>query len=266
MGALDGRVALVTGGSRGIGRAIAERLAADGAACVLTYRKEVERAKEVVAAIEGGGGRALALPLDLGEPEQAAPVAARVGEAFGRLDVVVASAAATAFRPMLEQKPHNVRRTLAITVESFVALVQAAVPLMPPSSGRILMISGIDTFQALHGHGVLGGAKAAAESMVRTLALELGPRGITVNGVVPGFIETDSSTLYVTQGLGLDYEGATRRLRETTPLRRHGTPGDVAALVAFLASDAASWITGQNLVIDGGLTITSPMTRMGAAP
>jgi enoyl-[acyl-carrier protein] reductase III len=113
---------------------------------------------------------------------------------------------------------------------------------------------------------VLGAAKAAAESLVRALALELGPRGVTANAVTPGFIKTDSSTYYVTQGLGLDYEQATARLLAATPVRRHGTPEDVAALVAFLVSDAAAFLTGQCIVIDGGLTITSPLTRMGETP
>jgi NAD(P)-dependent dehydrogenase (short-subunit alcohol dehydrogenase family) len=115
----------------------------------------------------------------------------------------------------------------------------------------------------MDGHSVLGAAKAAAEGLVRGLALELGPRGVTVNAVTPGFIRTDSSTYYVTQGLGLDYERATERLRAATPVRRHGTTEDVAELVGYLVSDAASFVTGQCIVIDGGLTITSPMTRMG---
>ena len=102
----------------------------------------------------------------------------------------------------------------------------------------------------------------AAEALVRGLALELGPLGITVNAVTPGFIATDSSTYYVTQGLGLDYHRATERLLAATPVRRHGTVEDVATLVGYLVSDAASFVTGQCIVIDGGLTITSPMTRM----
>ncbi|MEX2221820.1 MAG: SDR family oxidoreductase [Candidatus Rokuibacteriota bacterium] len=139
---------------------------------------------------------------------------------------------------------------------------RATSAIMTGRPGRIVLISGIDSFQAMGGHSVLGAAKAAAESLVRGLALELGPLGITVNGVTPGFVKTDSSTFYVTRGLGLDYDRATERLLAATPVRRHGTPEDVAALVAYLASDAASFLTGQCIVIDGGLTITSPLTRM----
>ena len=265
-GPLAGRVAVVTGGSRGIGRGIALRLARDGADCVITYRRNETAAADAVGALEALGHRAHAERLDLAEPEQVGPAFERIAAAFGRVDVLVASAAAAAFRPVLAQKPHNVRRTFAISVDSLVAMAQAAVPLMAGRPGRIVLISGIDSFQAMGGHSVLGAAKAAAESLVRGLALELGPLGITVNAVTPGFVATDSSTYYVTEGLGLDYERATERLRAATPVRRHGTPEDVAALVGYLISDAASFLTGQCIVIDGGLTITSPMTRMGDEP
>jgi enoyl-[acyl-carrier protein] reductase III len=263
---LAGRVAVVTGGSRGIGRGIALRLARDGADCVITFRRNEKAAAETVAALGALGRRARAERLDLAEPEQVGPAFERIGAAFGRVDVVVANAAATAFRPVLEQKPHNVRRTFAISVDAFVAMAQAAVPLMRDRPGRIVLISGIDSFQAMGGHSVLGAAKAAAEGLVRGLAFELGPLGITVNAVTPGFIRTDSSTYYVTQGLGLDYERATERLLAATPVRRHGTPEDVAALVSYLVSDAAGFLTGQCIVIDGGLTITSPLTRMEERP
>jgi enoyl-[acyl-carrier protein] reductase III len=263
---LEGRVAVVTGASRGIGRGIALRLARDGADCAITYRRNEAAAAEAVAAVAALGRRAHAERLDLAEPDQVGPAFERIAAAFGRLDILVASAAATAFRPVLEQKPHNVRRTFSISVDSFVAMAQAAVPLMKGRAGRIVLISGVDSFQAMTGHGILGAAKAAAEALVRGLALELGPLGITVNAVTPGFIATDSSTYYVTEGLGVEYERATGRLLAATPLRRHGTPEDVAGLVAYLVSDVAAFLTGQCIVIDGGLTITSPMTRLEGEP
>ena len=112
------------------------------------------------------------------------------------------------------------------------------------------------------GHGLLGAAKAAVESLVRALALELGPRGITVNGVSPGFVDTDSSRLYVERGLGQDYERAVARVVAATPVRRTGTVEDVASLVAFLSGDEAGFLTGQTIVLDGGLTIVSPLGRL----
>jgi enoyl-[acyl-carrier protein] reductase III len=258
---LAGRVALVTGGTRGIGRGIALRLAGDGADCAITYRTRSALAGEVVTEIEAMGRRAAALPLALDEPSRVAGVVGRVAETFGRLDILVASAAATAFRPMLEQKPHNVTRTFAISVESFVAAVQEAAPLMH-DGGRIVVVSGIDSHQAMAGHGVLGAAKAAMESLVRSLALELGPRGITVNAVSPGLLDTDSSRLYFERGLGVDWDAAAARIASVTPVGRLGTVADVASLVAYLASDAASFLTGQTILLDGGLTITSPLQRL----
>ena len=256
-----GRTALVTGGGRGIGRGIALRLARDGADCAITYRKRPERAEEVVAEIEDLGRRALAVPLALEEPGQVPAAFRVVAETFGRLDVFVANAAATAFRPILEQKAHNVEKTFAISVESFVVAVQEAAPLMR-EGGRIVVVSGIDSHQAMTGHGVLGAAKAAMESLVRSLALELGPRGITVNAVSPGLLDTDSSRLYFERGLGVKWDEASARIAGVTPVRRLGTVDDVASLVAYLASDAAGFLTGQTILLDGGLTMTSPLERL----
>jgi NAD(P)-dependent dehydrogenase (short-subunit alcohol dehydrogenase family) len=258
---LAGRVALVTGGSRGIGRGIALRLAADGADCAITYRTRAARADEVAAEIAALGRQSLAVPLALDEPAQVPGALATVTGTLGRLDVLVASAAATAFRPLLEQKPHNVAKTFAISVESFVAAVQGAAPFMK-DGGRIVVISGIDSHQAMAGHGVLGAAKAAMESLVRSLAAELGPRGITVNAVSPGLLDTDSSRLYVEQGLGVGWNEAAARIAAVTPVRRLGRPDDVAALVAYLASDAAGFLTGQTIILDGGLTLVSPLQRL----
>jgi enoyl-[acyl-carrier protein] reductase III len=236
-------------------------MAADGLDCAITYRRQAEAAQETVAAIERHGGRGLALALDLREPDRVAGMMEEVGKTFRRVDVLVANAAATAFRPIEAQKSHNVRQTLALSIESFVAAVQAALPFMSGPAGRVVVVSGIDSHQAMTGHGMLGAAKAALESLVRALAYELGPRGITVNAISPGFVETDSSRVYM-ESLGLGPAEAEARLAAMTPVRRVGTVDDVAALVAYLASAAAGFLTGQTIVIDGGLTIVSPLSRL----
>ena len=259
---LDGRVAVITGGARGIGRAIALRLARDGAHCVITYRRSIELAAAVVEEIERDVVKGLALPLELTEPSQMAPAFERIGDAFGRVDILVANAAATAFRPLADQREHNVRLTFAISVDSFIASVQAALPFMRGRAGRIVAISGMDSFHAMPGHGLLGGAKAAVESLVRSLAVELGPEGITVNGVNPGMIATDSSRLYIERGLGLDYEATMAALASRTPVQRIGTGEDVADCVAWIVSAGAGFFTGQTIVLDGGLTIVSPLARL----
>jgi enoyl-[acyl-carrier protein] reductase III len=218
-----------------------------------------------VAELESRGRRALALPLALDDPAQAPGVVAKVVDTLGRLDVLVANAAATAFRPMLEQKAHNVEKTFAISVRSFVAAVQAAAPVLG-EGGRIVVVSGIDSHQAMTGHGVLGAAKAAMESLVRSLALELGPRGVTVNAVSPGLLDTESSRLYFERGLGVAWDAASARIVAATPVRRLGTADDVASLVAYLVSPAAGFLTGQTILLDGGLTMVSPLQRLVDAP
>lgn len=258
---LDGRVAVITGGTRGVGRAIALRLAREGAHCAITYRQRADRAAAVVEEIDREGVKGLALRLELREPSEVPPVVERIGEAFGRVDILVANAAATVFRPLAEQKEHNVRRTFAISVDSFIAAVRAALPLMRGRAGRIVAISGMDSFHAMPGHGLLGSAKAAVESLVRSFALELGPEGITVNGVNPGMLTTESSKLYLERGLGLDHAAAMAAIAASTPVRRIGTVEDVADCVAWIVSDGASFLTGQTIVLDGGLTIVSPLAR-----
>src|ERR1051326_2611362 len=167
-----GRIALVTGASRGIGRATAERFAREGAAVVVNYRRNHDAAAAVVDTIAAAGGRAIALAADLENGESIGAMFAEVRARFGALDFLVANAAATAFRPLLDTKPHHIERTFAITVTGFVRCVQEAVELMEGRSGSIVAVSGIDTVKAIAGHGVLGAAKASMETLVRYLATE----------------------------------------------------------------------------------------------
>ena len=247
-----GKVALITGASRGIGRATAIRLARDGAAIVVNYRRNAEAAAETAAAISAAGGTALTVQADLEDGEAIAAMFAGVGDRFGRLDLLVANAAATAFRPLLDTKDYHVARTFGISVAGFLRCVQEAVPLMADRDGAIVAVSGFDTLRALPGHGTLGAAKAAMEAMVRYLAVELAPRRIRVNAVNPGYIETDSSRFYA----GPDYDTRAQEWAAQTPLGRIGRPEEVAGAIAFLCSQEASFILGQTIVVDGGRTLT----------
>jgi enoyl-[acyl-carrier protein] reductase III len=246
-------LALVTGGSRGIGRAVVERLARDGADVAFVYRRDAEAAAEAEAAVRKLGRRATALQADLGEPAQVAAALDRLGDT--PVDFFIANAAATAFKPLLEVKPHHVEKTFAITIAAFLQIVQRLAPRMPPS-GRIVTISGMDTHRFVAGHGVLAAAKAALEALTRYLAVELGPRGITVNAVNPGYVETDSVTMYLADEAGRKafYE----EIEGATPLRGIGQPEEVASLVAFLCSADAAWMQGQVLYLDGGIFLHAP--------
>jgi len=246
-------LALVTGGSRGIGRATVERLARGGADIAFIYRRDAAAAAEVEAAVRALGRRCLPLRADLLE-------ATEVSAALDRLeseavDIFVANAAATAFKPLLEVKPHHLEKTYAITIHAFLQIVQRIVPRMR-APGRIVSISGMDTHRYVAGHGVLASAKAALEALTRYLAVEVGPRGITVNCVNPGYVDTDSVALYFG-----DAEARRTFLEEVegaTPLRALGQPAEVAAAVAWLCSPDADWMQGQVVYLDGGVFLHAP--------
>src|SRR5262245_3738609 len=246
-------LALVTGGSRGIGRAIVLRLARDGTDVAFVYRRDEDAAKSVEAEVRALGRRALPLRADLTAPAEVAAALDRLGDE--PVDVFVANAAATAFKPLLEVKPHHLEKTVAITIGSFLQIVQRIAPRMP-SAGRIVTISGMDTHRYVAGHGVLAAAKAALEALTRYLAVELGPRGITVNCVNPGYVDTDSVALYLRDAEGR--KAFLDEIAEATPLRALGAPDAVSSLVAFLCSPEASWMQGQVLYLDGGIFLHAP--------
>lgn len=243
-------VALVTGASRGLGRATAVRLAADGHDVVVNYCRNAELADEVVREVEALGRRALAVRADLEATEQIDAMFATVGERFGRLDVLIANAAASSFKPLLALTENNVNRTLRLTVHGFIGCVQRAVPLMEGRPGRIVAISGVDACHYMPGHGLLGAAKAAMESLVRAFAIELGPLGITVNAVRPGGFETDSSRIYG----GSEFAFLREQLIRQSGVKDFGTVDDIAASVAFLVRGEARYVTGHTIVVDGGVS------------
>jgi enoyl-[acyl-carrier protein] reductase III len=247
--------AFVTGGSRGIGRAIVDRLARDGFDVAFNYRRDESAAAEAARAVRAHGRTAVALRADLGNPAEVSAMLDALDHATEDVQVFVANAAATAFKPLLATRPHHVEKTYAITIGAFLQIVQRLAPRMR-AGGRIVAISGMDTHRYVAGHGILASAKAALEALTRYLAVELGPGGVTVNAVNPGYVETDSVTLY----LG-DEQGRREFLDEiegSTPLRALGTPEEVASLVAWLCSREADWMQGQVLYLDGGIFLHAP--------
>lgn len=255
-------VALITGGSRGIGRAAALALGQSGHTVVVGYKRDIDAAHDVQARLGQLGARATVARIDLEQPSDITAALRAIGEDHGRLDVLVANAAATALKPILALGPHHLARTMAVTINSFVQLVQEAVPLMKGRPGSVVAVSGIDTQRATSNHGLLGAAKAGLEALVRSLAVELAPLDIAVNAVAPGPIDTDSARHYAgTQWAALEQEWI-----ERTPAGRVGTPDDIGKIIDFLASPASRWLRGQVLVADGGFTlVTEPVDRFNTS-
>ncbi|HEY1850055.1 MAG TPA: SDR family oxidoreductase [Candidatus Binataceae bacterium] len=250
------KVALITGGTRGLGRAIALTLARDGATIALNYRRDEDSANRTLAEIRALAPRSILLKADMEEDAQVRALVEGAGRALGRIDILVVNAAATAFKPLLAVKPHNLTRTFNLSVGGFVAAVQETSKFMG-DGGRILMISGVDSMRYLPRHGVLGAAKAAMEAMVRDFAFELGPRGITVNGVNFGMIDSDSSRIY----FGDDFERVLRVTAARTALKRLPELEEIAAVVALLCTPQAGYLTAQTIMVDGGLTLSSPLAE-----
>ncbi|WP_026961184.1 MULTISPECIES: SDR family oxidoreductase [Alicyclobacillus] len=250
---LHGKVALITGSSRGIGRASAIAMAQAGADVVVHYNRQADLAQEVVREIQGLGRRSVAVQANLESSEDIERMFQVVGETFGQLDIFMANAAATAFKPILQMKPHHIDRTYKLLINALVDAVQRAVPLMQGRAGRIITVSGHGTDFTLPLYGSIGSAKAAVEALTRYLSYELGPLGITCNAIAPGVVATDSARFY----MGDSYAEFEREVSRHTPLGRLATPEDVADVAVFLASDLSRFITGQVIRVDGGLTHTS---------
>lgn len=260
---LEGKKVLITGSGRGIGRATALAMAKQGADVAVHYRRDEEAAAATAEEIRALGREALLIRAEMESEDDINQMFDTIGEAWGHLDVFMANAAASAFKAIEDLKGYHLDRTYHVVIHSLVQAAQRCIPLMTGNgtgdagngagadNGRIITMSSMGSEYTLPRYAALGTAKAALESMVRYLASELGPRGITCNALNPGVVDTDSAAFY-----GGDHvEAYHRDVIAHTPLGRLGHAEDVADVAVFLASDASRFITGQTIRVDGGLTL-----------
>jgi 3-oxoacyl-[acyl-carrier protein] reductase len=238
---LEGKSALVTGSSRGIGRAIAERLAADGAAVVINYARNKQPAQAVVNSILGKGGKAIAIQADLVKPAEVRRLFSEAADAMGGLGIVVANAGVYISKPLIENTEADYDYIFDTNAKGVFFTLQEAARRVG-DGGRIVVVSTGGTKMHFANGSLYLGSKGAIEQFARSLSVELGPRNVTVNVLSPGFTETDM--------LPEQYREYAKSL---SPFKRIGAPEDVADVAAFLASDAARWITGQNIQAGGGV-------------
>lgn len=244
------KVALVTGSSRGIGKAIALELARRGADVVINYVRKASAAEETVSAVEKLGRRAHAIRADLREIDQIDGMFEEVQEVFGGLDILVNNAASGYIRPAMEQRVKGWDWTMNINARPVLFTSQHAARLMEPrGGGKIVNISSIGSFRVLPEYIVIGTSKAALEALTRYLAVEFAPMNIAVNAVSGGLVDTDALKSFPQR------EEMMRVGEEKTPVGRMVTPQDIASTVAFLCSEEAFMIRGQTIIVDGGYTL-----------
>jgi 3-oxoacyl-[acyl-carrier protein] reductase len=249
----EGKTALITGAARGLGRAIAVRLARQGAAVGINYRSSTKEAQALIAEIQSEGGRAMAVPGDIGEPGQATSMIERVAAELGPIEILVNNAGVFYKANLGEFDPREMERMRRTNVDGLIHVTQAVIPGMKQRRfGRIINLTSI----AAHGTSMAGttfyaATKAAVSLLTRRFALELGPFGITANAVAPGFILTDMSRQGKTED---ELRAFGDEIAGKAMVRRLGLPEDIANAVAFLASPESGFITAQVLTVDGGRT------------
>lgn len=246
-GRLTAKVAIVTGASKGIGASIALHLAAEGAAVVVNYSSSRDGADRVVGEITGNGGKAIAVQANLAKEQDVRRLFAEAKRAFGRLDVLVNNAGIFEFAPLENVTADHFHRQFDLNVFGLLIASQEAARHFGPDGGSIINISSVVSSAAPAGASVYSATKAAVDAVTRSLAKELGARGIRVNAINPGMVETEG-----TRALGLPESDMRKQVQAATPLGRIGLPRDIAPAAVFLASDDANWITGETLTITGG--------------
>jgi 3-oxoacyl-[acyl-carrier protein] reductase len=245
---LEGRVALVTGGSRGIGRAIVEALAADGAKVAFVYNSNSAAADDVVRSLKENGHEVMAIQADVRSKEAADKTVAAVVEAFGSLDILVNNAGIVKDDLLLRMTPEKWQDVIDTNLTSVFNFCQAATQqMMSQRYGRIINMSSVAADVSNPGQANYAASKGGVEGFTRCVATELAKRNITANAVAPGFIETDM-TEAVVGSFG-------KEIKKKIPVRRLGQPSDIANAVLFFAQEASSYVTGQILKVDGGLTL-----------
>ena len=245
---LRGKVGLVTGSSRGIGKAIALRLAENGVDLVVNYVRHRQDAEATARLIEEKGARCLVVKANVANDEDLQGMFALIKSEFGHLDFLISNAASGVLKPALERSSRHWNWAMEINARALLSLTQQAVPLMSKGA-RIMAVSSMGAVRAVENYTAVGASKAALESLVRHLAVELGPMGINVNTISAGAVDTEALKKFPNREQILD--GALQR----TPMGRLTTPEDVADVALFLCSDLAAMIQGQTIVVDGGYSI-----------
>jgi 3-oxoacyl-[acyl-carrier protein] reductase len=248
MGKLTGKVAVVTGASKGIGAGIAKELASQGASVVVNYASSKEGAEKVVAEIAAAGGKAVAICGSVARSAEVDALFAETKKAFGKVDILVNNAGVYAFAPLEAVTEESIDLMFNTNVKGLLLATKAAVALFPAEGGSIINIGSVASEQTPPMSGVYSGTKGAVDAITRVYAKELGPKKIRVNAVNPGPIVTEG---FKSAGVeGSDFE---KQMLQSTPLGRIGQPNDVATVVAFLASDDSGWVTGSLLQAAGGM-------------
>jgi 3-oxoacyl-[acyl-carrier protein] reductase len=247
MGRLTGKIAVVTGASKGIGAATAKLLALEGASVVVNYKTSKVQADGVVDDIQKSGGTAIAVGADVTDEAAVASLFEQTKSAYGRVDVLINNAGTYKFEPIQEVSAAQFAREFDLNVLGLLLVTKAALPLFPESGGSIVNVSSVVSTLAPPGSAVSGGSKAAVDTISKALAKELGPRGIRVNAINAGVTMTEG---LVAAGLvGGEFE---RHAIATTPLGRIAQPLDIALPIVFLATEDARWITGETIITTGG--------------